>query len=1787
MLLTFTPLRIRNCAVSLLSLCFAAQSALAQGVWTGVAPMPTRRADLAVVTGADGRLYAINGRTANGAPSLALRLMEIYNPAANSWVTGAAPLGGHYGGRAALGHDGRIYLMGGYLQDSSVEAYDPATGTWSARASMITGRFGFAAVTGLDGLIYTFGGDTSGGGQNVNVTEAYNPTTNTWTSRAPIPRIRAGLGAAVGPDGRIYLIGGYTSDPSQSTYVSIVDVYNPVTNAWSTAPSLPTPRNALAVVADANNLLYAVGGQNGSGTLNTVEAYSVSLNSWQTVAPMPTARFSLGAAQSSSGIIFAIGGIDAAGNFGIVTNEALTPTGTALQSQTIIFSPLSGVTYGVAPFTIAATASSGLAVSFTSTTTTVCTISGNTVTLLSPGTCSITATQPGNSSYSAAPSVTQSFTVGVPTPTISGLTPSSAGAGGPAFVLTINGTGLVQASQVQWNGTALSTSYGSATQLTASVPASLIANAGTASITVANPGGAVSNSAQFTIGALTISTLTPNAAVAGGSAFALTVNGTGFVATSQVQWNGTTLSTSYGSTTQLTASVPASLIANAGTASITVANPGGAVSNSAQFTIGALTISTQTPNAAVAGGSAFALTVNGTGFVATSQVQWNGTTLSTSYGSATQLTASVPASLIANAGTANITVSNPGGAVSNTLVFAIAGLNITTSTLPSGIVGTAYSQTLTAVGGTPPYSNWVLSSGMMPPGLTLNASTGTISGVPTAAGGSPFNFGVIVKDSTGANSAPQTLSIAISEPSALTIITASPLPPGTVGVPYSQPITGTSGVAPYRNWVVTSGVVPPGTLFTSTSNFLTGLLSGTPTTAGTYTFTVQVVDSASATATKQFNLTINPAGTLSIYPTGIVNAASYAGGGVAPGEIVAIFGSGIGPNTLTNLQVGANGILATSLAGFQVLFDGTPAALIYVSSTQVSAVVPYEVSGKASTQVQVVYQGQASNAVSVPVTTSAPGIFSLSASGAGPGATLNQDNTVNSANNPAAPGSAIVLYATGEGQTDPPGVDGKLATTPLPAPVQAVTATVGGVNAKILYAGAAPTLVAGVIQVNLQLPQGVTAGNAVPVTLNVGGANSQTGVTVAIANTLGMVAAQIQSLTLSTGSVAGGSSVTGTVVLSSAASAGGAGITLSSSSSAASVPAVVTVMAGSTSATFSITTAVVSSNQSVTITASYGGASKQAILTLTAGSGLSSGVTITAISNKSPLPFSPLTINTTGINPSNPVDVKFTDNAGYTITTPAVIVSATGVVIVATPLYVNTSSGQIGPGVLFVTVSQGSATSSPVSINILDVPPLSTYGTTLGTISHAVLVFDAMLIGQRINQLQAFQSLPANTIDTSDAQTSLKTLLNAVIQERSDVDNVTLNNSLVIAGGSLPNGTAMQFDRNSLDMMDRIHALFLTQTFTTIQSSIGSNTIGSLPQLRATRVSRRKIPKDTLTGLPSPFAPPAGMFLSRQFGATTNRRAVKQRAKPETSSSGTLLQTLLKTMTTFSGTVDLATGTQKSQGATCQGSASEDCWINQVQANAQVMSGTTSLLDGLGAIPEATKLESQAIGGVAAVLQDGQVVLDVFGQLDAFVVGEATGNKALVDVAIQAMDENQNMAIGALKDLSIALLGGPSFSAGAQGASTILGFANTVADLYKTEVESANELPAELAAEVQPMPNVSQEFGTLYGTVDITNPGGIAAAQTGLDLSGGFVGLTTLADPTGSYQILVPLNVAGFDYSNADVEAFDPIDGTYISDETVNIANLSPLISLTLPTFSGACDDDDASDPDSDDPDCD
>lgn len=197
-----------------------------------------------------------------------------------------------------------------------------------------------------------------------------------------------------------------------------------------------------------------------------------------------------------------------------------------------------------------------------------------------------------------------------------------------------------------------------------------------------------------------------------------------------------------------------------------------------------------------------------------------------------------------------------------------------------------------------------------------------------------------------------------------------------------------------------------------------------------------------------------------------VNAASLLGGPIAPGEIVTIYGSGIGPLEGVPGVINASGLLSNLTGGSEVHFDGVAAPIFYAQAGQVNAQAPYTITGQSTTHVEVIYQGQVAGEADVPVAAAAPAVFPT---------VLNPDGSLNSASNPAMSGSILTFFATGEGLTTGANVTGQPASSPYPQPVLPVSIAIGGAAATVLYAGEAPGLV-GLLQVNAIIPAGTASG---------------------------------------------------------------------------------------------------------------------------------------------------------------------------------------------------------------------------------------------------------------------------------------------------------------------------------------------------------------------------------------------------------------------------------------------------------------------------------------------------------------------------------------------------------------------------------------------------------------------------------------------------------------------------------------------------------------------------------------
>jgi uncharacterized protein (TIGR03437 family) len=219
----------------------------------------------------------------------------------------------------------------------------------------------------------------------------------------------------------------------------------------------------------------------------------------------------------------------------------------------------------------------------------------------------------------------------------------------------------------------------------------------------------------------------------------------------------------------------------------------------------------------------------------------------------------------------------------------------------------------------------------------------------------------------------------------------------------------------------------------------------------------------------------------------IGNAFSGESGAVAPGEIVSVYGTNLGPVEPVSFNLDPlTGRLPVSGPGLSAAWNGIPAPLYFAASGQINMQVPYELAGSEEASLQVTVLGQASQPVAIRVLPTHPGLFPR---------IWNADGSINSTETPASSGGIVVFYATGQGITNPASRTGAIPTGTLPEPAAPVTLTIGGVEAELLFRGQAPGTV-GVMQINARVPEGLNG--TVPVVLTIGGRRSQSGVMLAI-----------------------------------------------------------------------------------------------------------------------------------------------------------------------------------------------------------------------------------------------------------------------------------------------------------------------------------------------------------------------------------------------------------------------------------------------------------------------------------------------------------------------------------------------------------------------------------------------------------------------------------------------------------------------------------------------------------------
>ncbi len=277
---------------------------------------------------------------------------------------------------------------------------------------------------------------------------------------------------------------------------------------------------------------------------------------------------------------------------------------------------------------------------------------------------------------------------------------------------------------------------------------------------------------------------------------------------------------------------------------------------------------------------------------------------------------------------------------------------------------------------------------------------------------------------------------------------------------------------------------------------LWGLLFGAGTKADGNTLYFVAGVAAGSTTPRALLGTIAPPSAI----TAVANAASWQTGAVAPGELIVIGGQTVGAIPLVSAVIPATGSLAATLGGVTVTINGIAAPILYTSGSETSVQVPDGlIPSPFSESVFITVQtpGQTSQSFYAPLVQTAPGLFALNDSGSGQLVAMNQDGSINSATNAATAGSTVTMYATGEGLTAPPGIDGTIQTTNSRVPQQPVTVTIGGQPAQLVSAGTPVGELSGVMVVRAVVPSGLTAG-PVPVVLKVGSVSTTQSVTISV-----------------------------------------------------------------------------------------------------------------------------------------------------------------------------------------------------------------------------------------------------------------------------------------------------------------------------------------------------------------------------------------------------------------------------------------------------------------------------------------------------------------------------------------------------------------------------------------------------------------------------------------------------------------------------------------------------------------
>ncbi len=279
------------------------------GRWTQAAPLPTARLSPAAVVTSSDQIWVLGGFTSQGATDV----VEVYDPATDSWTSAPPMRQPRYGHAAALGLDGRLYVFGGQYDSQTMhegtsataEVYDFASHTWSALPNLPEGRYNCSAALLPDSTFILIGGMNVTRAASLANTAIFTPSTSTWSS-APSPLVtgRNAHASLALPDGRIFVAGGFGA----SGRTDSAEMYNPGVGGWSTLPKMPLANADQSAAQGPGNQILLFGGNAGNGNLTEVLSYDTAKRAWGIGPSLLRGRRGAAAARTSDGRIWLVGG---------------------------------------------------------------------------------------------------------------------------------------------------------------------------------------------------------------------------------------------------------------------------------------------------------------------------------------------------------------------------------------------------------------------------------------------------------------------------------------------------------------------------------------------------------------------------------------------------------------------------------------------------------------------------------------------------------------------------------------------------------------------------------------------------------------------------------------------------------------------------------------------------------------------------------------------------------------------------------------------------------------------------------------------------------------------------------------------------------------------------------------------------------------------------------------------------------------------------------------------------------------------------------------------------------------------------------------------------------------------------------------------------------------------------------------------------------------------------------------------------------------------------------------